>query len=34
MQDLYHQQAEEYRANGFDDLSPEIRELSYNRKFK
>lgn len=28
MQDLYHQQAEEYRANGFDDLSPEIRELS------
>ena len=28
MQNLYHQQAEEYRANGFDDLSPEIRELS------
>lgn len=28
MQELYHQQAEEYRANGFDDLSPEIRELS------
>lgn len=28
MQELYHQQADEYRANGFGDLSPEIRELS------
>ena len=28
MQNLYHQQANVYRDNGFDDLSPEIRELS------
>ena len=28
MQELYHAQAEQYRANGFDDMSPEIRELS------
>lgn len=28
MQNLVHQQAEIYRAAGFDDLSPQIRELS------